>query len=262
MDHRERISPERIDPVNCESLNIDSTEFSVAHLLRVCITLLLVCLALLIKPVLAAPVHVEIVIFANHSEQSGDEWFMRPEEVIKVEEFLDQDLTLSEPQSSEQNGSVKISLDSLEQTGPQPVAAYVLTQFAEVLDEHPDFELLNHLSWVQEPVPKSRTQTILLDTPLSDSIASTELLLAGETSVYEIAQLLQFDIHVTYKPFADREVESVNLPEILKRYSTEFAYVLDERRQVQIDDIHYFDHPKFGIVFTIIRPTRAEFFAQ
>ncbi len=215
-----------------------------------------------ITPAFAAPVHVEVIVFSHSATETEFEWFLKPNEVIKVEESIDEDVTLSESSTTEADSSETVSLRNLETTGPVPVEAYVLTEFADAIDENPDFELLNYVSWVQEPVPKSRTKPISLDIPHVDSFLSDELLLAGETTVYEIAQLLQFEIHVTYKPLADTEADSVSLPEIVKRYTSEVSYLLEERRQIQIDDIHYFDHPKFGVVFTIIRPQQPEIFAQ
>ena len=193
----------------------------------------------------AAPVHVEVVVFANKTKNNGLEWFVKRREVIKIEEFEFIDPIESQaPDSSP--------------SGPEPAQAYVLTEFVRAVEESPNFELLNYISWVQEPVPRSRTKSISLDIPHADSMFSTELLLAGETSVYEIAQLLQFDIHVTYKPIADKEKDSVNLPELVKLYEPEVAYVLEEKRQVHINDIHYFDHPEFGVVFAIVRPELPE----
>lgn len=209
----------------------------------------------------SAPVHVEVIIFANNTVGTESEWFPIPDEIIRVEETTDEGITplVTEEESSELENNQSMDLEA---TGPRPVEAYVLIDFANAIDENPDFELLNYVSWIQEPVPKSRTKSVSLDTPFIDSFLSTELLLAGETSVYEIAQLLQFDIQVTYKPLADTEKAVVYLPDPVKLYTPETSYLLAERRQIQINDIHYFDHPKFGVVFTIIRPKQAEFFVQ
>lgn len=208
----------------------------------------------------SAPVHVEVIVFANNTPEAESEWFPIPDEIIRVEMTVDEGIT---PLIAEEASELEINQStSLDVTEPRPVEAYVLTDFANAIDENPDFELLNYVSWIQEPVPKSRTKSISLDTPFIDSFLSTELLLAGETSVYEIAQLLQFDIQVTYKPLADTEKAVVYLPDPVKLYTPENSYLLSERRQIQINDIHYFDHPKFGVVFTIIRPKQVEFFAQ
>lgn len=212
-------------------------------------------------PAYSAPVHVEVIIFASNAVGTKSEWFPNPDELIRVEKAVDEGVTpqISEDDASELENNQPMDL---EVTGPRPVEAYVLTDFANAIDENPDFELLNYVSWIQEPVPKSQTKSISLDIPFTDSFLSTELLLAGETSVYEVAQLLQFDIRVTYKPLADSEEAVVYLPDPVKLYTPEKSYLLAERRQIQINDIHYFDHPKFGVVLTIIRPKQSEFFAQ
>jgi len=225
--------------------------------------LILVFFTFLLFPVSAfsAPVHVEVIIFANNTAEAESEWFPIPNEIIRVEEIFDEGITPLIPEEESTELENNQSMD-LEVTGPRPVEAYVLTDLANAIDENPDFEILNYVSWIQEPVPKSQTKSISLDTPFIDSFLSAELLLAGETSVYEIAQLLQFDIQVTYKPLADTEEAVVYLPDAVKLYTPETSYLLAERRQIQINDIHYFDHPKFGVVVTIVRPKQAEFFAQ
>lgn len=209
----------------------------------------------------SAPVHVEVIIFANNTAGAESEWFPIPDEVIRVEKVVDEGITPLIEEENESELENNQSMD-LEETGPRPVEAYVLTDFANAIDENPDFELLNYVSWIQEPVPKSKTKSVSLDTPFIDSFLSEELMLAGETSVYEIAQLLQFDIQVTYKPLTDTEEAVVYLPDPVKLYTPETSYLLSERRQIQINDIHYFDHPRFGVVFTIIRPKQAEFLVQ
>lgn len=212
------------------------------RLTKILILVLCLCASALVN---AAPVHVEVVVFANNTKNNDFEWFLKRQEVIKVEEF-----EFLDPIETEAPESLP--------SEPNPAQAYVLTEFVKAVEENPDFELLNYISWVQEPVPRSRTKSISLDIPRDDSIFSTELLLSGETSIYEIAQLLQFDINVTYKPDSDKEIESVYLPELVKLYESEVAYVLEEKRQVQINDVHYFDHPKFGVVFAIVRPEQPE----
>ena len=218
-------------------------------------------LQLFAVPAFSDPVHVEVIIFANNTAGTESEWFPKLDEIIRVEKTIDEGITplISKDEASELENNQSMDLEA---TGPRPVEAYVLTDFANAIDENPDFEILNYVSWIQEPVPKSQTKSISLDTPFTDSFLSTELLLAGETSVYEVAQLLQFDIRVTYKPLADTEEAVVYLPDPVKLYTPETSYLLAERRQIHINDIHYFDHPKFGVVFTIIRPEQAENFVQ
>ena len=207
-----------------------------------------------IAPATGAPVHVEIIVFANNTQSDDAEWFLIPEEVIRIEPLVDEDI--SEPEFTNQIQPLTSNID------PQPVQAYLLTDFAKAIEAHPNYELLNFLSWVQEPVPRSRTKPVSLDIPLNDSFLSDELLLAGEASVHEIAQLLQIEINLTYKPAADEELDLVYLPEAVKRYRPQAAFLMDERRQIHIDDIHYFDHPKFGVVFTIVRPEQLELYIQ
>ncbi len=207
-----------------------------------------------------APVHVEVVVFANNTAESDGEWFLRPKEIIRVEKPIDVEISEEELRTVETGIPEPISMTDLGVTGPQVVEPYMLTEFVDIIDKNPNFELLNYISWVQEPVPKSKSKPVSLDLLVSDSILSDDLLLAGELMVYEVAQLLQVDVRVTYKPVADTETAVAHLPETVRRYSPRQSYLLDERRQIHINDIHYFDHPKFGVVFTIIRPKIIEQF--
>lgn len=224
--------------------------------------LIVICTTVLSPTALSAPVHVEVIVFSHNDRNAGYEWFMKPAQVIKVEDLVDEDVSLVETESTDQIQPATNPLENLDNTGPLPVKAYVLTEFAKSIEQNPNFELLNYISWIQEPVPKSRTKSISLDIPLDESIFSDQLLIAGTTSVYEIAQLLQFDINITYKPNADISKATVYLPEAVSLYVPSVTYQLEERRQVQINDVHYFDHPKIGVVFTIIRPKQPELFIQ
>ncbi len=225
---------------------------------------LIACLVLFTTPAFGAPVHVELIIFANNTPERELEWFLKPKEIIKIEETIDEDedSSLDSSPTSETSHQETISLTDLELTGPQAVQSYVLTDIAEAIVENPNFELLNYISWVQEPVPKSNTTPISLDAPLSDFFLSDELLLAGSASVYEVAQTLQFEIELSYRPVADMEISVVHLPETVKLYSPGESYLLAERRRIYINDVHYFDHPKFGVLFTIVRPQQPEYSAQ
>ena len=121
--------------------------------------LVLVFFTFLLIPVSAfsAPVHVEVIIFANNTVGAESEWFPIPDEIIRVEEIFDEGITplIEEEDASELENNQSMDLEA---TGPRPVEAYVLTDFANAIDENPDFELLNYVSWIQEPVPKIKNQ--------------------------------------------------------------------------------------------------------
>ena len=193
--------------------------------------------------VLAAPAHIEVVIFAiKNPPITDDEWHSKPAEEIRVE--------IIEPLAFELNNN-----ETYSEGDPNPVPATSLIQFAKKIEKHSNYELLEHFSWIQEPEPKSKTKTVKLDVehPSSTSI-DTRYQLEGEASVYEVAQLLFFEIDVTYKPNLDQLEESVYHSQLISLYTPSVEYQMTERRRVLINETHYFDHPKFGVVFNIKRP--------
>ena len=200
----------------------------------------------------ASPMHIEVIVFANNSSSVKDsEWFQQPGTFIKVDEFetpTEDNFTSNDnPTSSAQ---------------PIPVQATRLTKFAKLLENDPDYELLNFLSWTQEPVRKSRTIPVSLDIEHSELQIVPQYLLSGEILVYEVQQLLQFEIDAIYNPIPDISKETVYLPESVTLYERKTRFRLNERRRVQIDEVHYFDHPKFGVIFTTSRLKSPESYVQ
>ena len=217
------------------------------------IQILTACLLLgLAVAVKASPVNIEVIVFSNNSPSVKDsEWFQQPGTYIRVDQFeapTEDNFTSNDnPTSSAQ---------------PIPVQATRLTKIAKLLENDPDYELLNYLSWTQEPVRKSRTIPVPFDIEHSELQIVPRYLLAGEILVYEVQQLLQCEIDVIYKPTPDINKETVYLPESVTLYEGNTRFKLSERRRVQIDEVHYFDHPKFGVIFTISRPKSPESYVQ
>lgn len=194
----------------------------------------------------AAPVHIEVIVFAHGDGSSKNpEWFLKPSETIVVE-----DINLT--------SGVDLEPDSVSEETPRPVASIELTNVAKALDEHPNYTILNYLSWVQEPVRKNHTIPVSLDVEHSEISLTPQLLLSGEISLYEVQLILQLEIDATYSPTLAVEQGTVYLPKPVTLYSKGTEYKLNERRQVQIGDLHYFDHPKFGVIFYMVRPKKTD----
>ncbi len=185
----------------------------------------------------AATVHVEVIVFANLStKDSNGEIFEKPEEIIRIEK------------TDEIDSELDRAFTNL------PVAAERLTEIANALEAHADFEILNYLSWIQEPVPKSRTNPVLLEIDYPNLVFSPRKLLSGEVSLFEVQQQIQFEVNAFYKPLRDVVKDRVSLTDLIVLYAPEFEYHLNERRRVYINEIHYFDHPKFGVIVSLVRP--------
>ena len=193
---------------------------------------------------LAAPVHVETLIFAHSDAPSKNpEWFEKPTESILVEDINFTDELISD-------------LASETEETPIPVQSKELTEIAKILEDHPDYTLLNYLSWVQEPVRKAHAIAVSLDIEHPEISVIPQLLLSGEISVYEVQQILQMEINVTYSPELTIEQDTVSLPQPVSLHSKGVEYQLNDRRQVRIGELHYLDHPKIGVIFYMVRPEK------
>ena len=209
-------------------------------------TVFVTSLAISSSSALAAPVHIEVIVFGHADVVSKNpEWFEKPTERILVEDI---------------NFATNMDSPQISATGetPIPVQSTELNDIAQILDDHPDYTLINYLSWVQEPVRKSRTVSVSLDIEHPEVSVMPQLLLSGEVSVYEVQQILQMEINATYSPTLTIEKDVVNLPQPISLHAKGIEYHLNERRQVRIGELHYLDHPKIGVIFFIMRPSKNE----
>ncbi len=215
--------------------------FQLVSRLKFQIILVLVSLIGFSNTTYAATVHVEVIVFANNSMAATDlELFETAEEVIRTEAI------------NEHHDPLTLNFDNV------PVAAKRLNRFAQALEAHSDYEILNFLSWTQEPVPRSRTTPVSLEVEYPHLAVSSQKLLDGEVALFEVQQQLQFEVNAFYKPEPDTIQDSIDLAQSIILYSSKITYQLNERRRVYINDIHYFDHPKFGVIFSIVRPPPVE----
>ena len=216
----------------------------------------LVLATVAVNPLFAAPVHVEVLIFSNNTITQDGEWTTIPKELISVEPWTDLSLIENEPSALEKQPE---PIDFDDPAQPIPVATTVLKEFAEKIENHPNYQLLNYIGWVQEPEPQSKTKSVSLNVSASDLAFSDQFLLRGESSIYEVAQFMHFAIDVTYTPQPDITLETAYINDLIaNRVEPQAAYVLEERRVVRINEVHYFDHPRFGVLFTVIRPKESE----
>ena len=207
-------------------------------------------LAIAIILALSAPshaglVHIELIIFSHKSQ--SDEWIKGTQEILSVKKLND----LAELKSPD-SGTPKLL----------PTSSTQLVNIAKVFDNHPDYDILNYLSWIQDTEKKSKTEAISLDIEISDQILFPHLVLSGTAILYEIGERLYFEIDTFYRPVPDIETEIVQLTEPIARLIREKEFSMTERRAVSINETHFFDHPEFGAILNVIRPPKPENFAQ
>ncbi len=202
----------------------------------------------------ADPIYAEMIVFSNHSTTAADnEWIQNTQEEIRVEPdvfaLLEDESALAAPPESDAAPEPTLSIYH-----PKPVAAEQLINIAAALSTHSDYDVINHFAWVQEVDGRRNAISVPLSIEHPDSKIVPQYMLAGEVVLYEAQRLLHAEVNATYKPAADKALDTIFLPEALTRYQISEEYFLHERRQVRINDLHYFDHPRFGVILHLTRP--------
>ena len=214
-------------------------------IIALCKILAIATILVLSAPSHAGLVHIELIIFSHKSQ--SDEWIKGIQEIFTVKKLND----LTELKSPD-SGTPKLL----------PTSSTQLVNIAKVFDNHPDYHILNYLSWIQDTEKKSKTEAISLDTEISDQVLFPHLVLSGTAILYEIGERLYFEIDTVYRPVPDAETEIVELTEPVAKLIREKEFSMTERRAVSINETHFFDHPEFGAILNVIRPPKPENFAQ
>jgi hypothetical protein len=95
----------------------------------------------------------------------------------------------------------------------------LLLDDAKALDNTDDYRVLHHFSWGQESLPLSEAA----------SVQVTELNLKGWIKVYA-NQLLYVNLDLDYQ-----------------------GYRLTQKRRIKLNEKHFFDHPKYGVMVQVSR---------
>ena len=103
----------------------------------------------------------------------------------------------------------------------------------KLLDEEPDLVVTHHLSWLQNVPERGK--------PLSIMIPRTDAKLAGYVRV-TIGRYLHFEADL-WMPMEKKDDESTS-------QNNHFA-ALRESRRMRSNELHYLDHPAFGIITKI-----------
>lgn len=110
------------------------------------------------------------------------------------------------------------------------------------LASSPEHRILKTLSWTQSEAGYARS-------PLIQFSAAN---LIGAIKVYA-PNLLFSEVTLRFSPSGAASLSDVNTAgnsgEIIRSSSP--SYFLDEKRRLKLKEIHYFDHPKFGVILSV-----------
>ncbi len=163
-----------------------------------------------------------------------------------------------------------------------PIETHIAFELVELLDiqdklaENPDYEILQTLSWEQSEADYKTSPLINTLTPH----------MKGVIRIYA-PNLLFAEVNLTYVPeevfeeaLEEELGDQTNEPvaEITPGFDTSYAsisysdgfmiqelpepviarYFMDEQRKLKLNEIHYFDHSRFGVILSVMPVEEAE----
>jgi hypothetical protein len=121
---------------------------------------------------------------------------------------------------------------------------YQLDAAYKTLKRIPAYVPLLHGGWVQPGLPDAETQPV--DLALLGSSNPT-----GTVRVY-LSRFLHVELDMTYRGApGGAPATDLDAPDTLHELSLAPRYRLQTQRQVRSGELHYFDHPAFGVLVTI-----------
>jgi hypothetical protein len=126
---------------------------------------------------------------------------------------------------------------------PQPSRTGHLAAIRDILARNPNYDVLSHTHWIQDAPTPSVATWITIDTSME---ASAEL--SGHFRLYTAGPLF-FDTLVQYRPQLERDSPNLEMP--ADGDNVQPTYFLAQTRRLKLKEVHYFDHPRFGLLATI-----------
>lgn len=111
------------------------------------------------------------------------------------------------------------------------------------IDSSQDYEILFHGRWSQTTSDRHTAPYVLIDLP---AIGRSHTLI-GVLRLFS-TDLLYVDTFLRYRPAAQ---QPTNQALESAEQSTQPYYFLKERRRVKFREVHFLDHPKFGVLLTV-----------
>ena len=188
---------------------------------------------------------VEAIIFTNEPETqaappsdlnpgsglnagSDEYWTAAEPRIVRARARLDKSIASS------------ASTEALNGTEP-PRALSELAAALQILEKNPKHRVLQSLSWTQSEADFSNS-------PLID--VGDKQTLSGTIRIYA-PSLLFAELILRYAPGDVLSIPDPSLPQ----------YFIDEQRKLKLNEIHYFDQARFGVVLTV-RPQEEPAVAQ
>ena len=169
---------------------------------------------------------VEILVFRQLDSQGDDE-----------------ELDVPNIRHLELNLELQDLLDRTSAAPLEPAIEGYLSHPAQRIGNSRDYEILFHGRWSQTTSDRKAAPYIRIDLPaIRRSHTLTGVLRLFSTD------LLYVDTFLRYRPV---EQQAVNQTSKSAGRNTQPYYFLKERRRVRFREVHFLDHPKFGVLLTV-----------
>ncbi len=218
------------------------------------------CAVLLILAMLSAPAvpaaapdearqyDIELLIFRNLvNSDDGEAW------PLDLSDYAFGDSAAGEPSpAAPQDIAPSRPKTTTPPAGPAPAwlpaDAWQLKNAEDALKRAPNYRPLLHLAWRQAVPP--RTEGRPVDLPPPDAGRDGEHAWVGGTATVSLGRYLHLALNLQLHPgLADLEAAGLDEFEIPQ-------FRLTESRRMRTRELHYFDHPRFGVL-AIITPSRS-----
>jgi hypothetical protein len=136
--------------------------------------------------------------------------------------------------------------DLLDQTSAIPLEPAIegyLSDPGQRIENSRDYEILFHGRWSQATSDRKAAPYIRIDLP---TVGQSPALI-GVLRLFS-TDLLYVDAFLRYRP---SEQQANNQIVKSKDLNTQPYYFLNERRRVKFREVHFLDHPKFGVLLTV-----------
>jgi len=194
--------------------------------------LTVIAFLLLALPSYAQVFTIEVVVFEARQSTSDERWSPRLEYGLEDAVSLPNDASMAG-------------------AGEMFVRGERLAHVTSVLRADKRYRVLRYIAWDQEGQAKP-------DAPIIPIVLQPATLDRSEPSLRGAARFyrgtfLQFEVNLRFRP---QPTTTTTIADPALDFRQRFApveHVLAERRRVRLNEIHYLDHPRLGVIMTVWR---------